>query len=267
MTVYQNILISIHNVSIYIYIINDISHLWIERFFQDVQGRRLTRTWLLAGVKDGLWFGFGRRSATLLTRAWQDIFHLVHVWLSNPIPRTSNMAKRCKKCNCHLGISGVGLYHPIYGDFGLLFFCGLPHYWQKIWGPMKRSKALHPCFVHALYFDRILHLHWGEWIQRKMEILKIGYSKTFPVGPREIGIWTPWSMKDPATFPRKVVFLRTFTDIKMGCPNGPGAFNSMVIWKQALDFSLSKYLQVFPMNILVGSLESWHEHTHTINGS
>jgi hypothetical protein len=41
----------------------------------------------------------------------------------------------------------------------------------------------------------------------------------------------------------------------------------MVIWKQALDFSLSKYLQVFPMNILVGSLESWHEHTHTINGS
>jgi hypothetical protein len=44
----------------------------------------------------------------------------------------------------------------------LFFFCGLPHYWQKIWGPMKRSKALHPCFVHALYFDRILHLHWGE---------------------------------------------------------------------------------------------------------
>ena len=155
---------------VYIYIINDISHLWIERFFQDVQGRRLTRTWLLAGVKDGLWFGFGRRSATLLTRAWQDIFHLVHVWLSNPIPRTSNMAKRCKKCNCHLGISGVGLYHPIYGDFGLFFFV-VYHITGKKYGvPWKDPRRC----THALYMLCILIVSCtctgGKWIQRKMEI-------------------------------------------------------------------------------------------------
>ena len=143
------------------------------------------------------------------------------------------------------------------------FFFVVYHITGKKYGvPWKDPRRC----THALYMLCILIVSCtctgGKWIQRKMEILKIGYSKTFPVGPREIGIWTPWSMKDPATFPRKVVFLRTFTDIKMGCPNGPGAFNSMVIWKQALDFSLSKYLQVFPMNILVGSLESWHEHTH-----
>ena len=166
----------------------------------------------------------------------------------------SQNIKYGKNSNCHLGL--------VYTTQNLWWFWVVFFLWFTT---LLAKKDPRRC-THALYMLCILivsctGMHWGEMDSKEDGSFKNWLYKD--ISSREIGIRTPWSMKDPATFPRKVVFLRTFTDIKMGCPNGRGAFNSMVIWKQALDFSLSKYLQVFPMNILVGSLESWHEHTHT----
>ena len=165
----------------------------------------------------------------------------------------SQNIKYGKNSNCHLGLVYTTQSMVILGCVFLWF--------TTLLAKKDPRRCTHALYMLCILIVSCTGMHWGEMDSKEDGSFKNWLYKD--ISSREIGIRTPWSMKDPATFPRKVVFLRTFTDIKMGCPNGRGAFNSMVIWKQALDFSLSKYLQVFLMNILVGSLESWHEHTHT----
>lgn len=106
----------------------------------------------------------------------------------------SQNIKYGKNSNCHLGLVYTTQSMVI---LGCVFFCGLPHYWQKkIQGV---APMLCTCFVFWSYLA--LGCTGGKWIQRKIEVLKIGYTKTFPVG--KLGYEPPGQWKIQRRFPAK----------------------------------------------------------------